>query len=307
MADPAHIVVQGLRVSAVETGAELVAGVDLALARGKVLGIVGESGSGKTALAMALLGFARPGTRISAGSVRIGDADVLAMRADDRRLWWGSAIGFVPQNPARALSPGMRVGRQIAETLEVRHPPGPERSRDAPLGLGAGAAADGRRRCSAATRISSAAARTSASRSRWRWRLDPSVLILDEPTTGLDAATQARLLEVIRALRKEQETSIVYVSHDLGVVRNLADRVAVMYAGHIVETASVRGSVSAAGAPLHAGAAGGDPAAGRRRRHPARHSRTRRGGAGNRMRAARSRRAAASSDRVARPRCRRRR
>ena len=115
-------------MSAVETGAELVAGVDLALARGKVLGIVGESGSGKTALAMALLGFARPGTRISAGSVRIGDADVLAMGADDRRLWWGRAIGFVPQNPARALSPGMRVGRQIAETVEVRHPPGPDRA-----------------------------------------------------------------------------------------------------------------------------------------------------------------------------------
>ena len=69
--------------------------------------------------------------------------------------------------------------------------------------------------------------------------LDPSVLILDEPTTGLDAATQTRLLEVIRALRSEQNSSIVYVSHDLGVVRNLADRVVVMYAGYIVETASV--------------------------------------------------------------------
>ena len=60
--------------------------------------------------------------------MRIGDADVLAMGPDDRRLWWGSAIGFVPQNPARALSPGMRVGRQIAETLEVCHPPGPNRT-----------------------------------------------------------------------------------------------------------------------------------------------------------------------------------
>ena len=76
--------------------------------------------------------------------------------------------------------------------------------------------------------------------------LDPSVLILDEPTTGLDVVTQARLLEVIRALREEQSSSIIYVSHDLGVVRNLADRVAVMYAGHIVEAAAVRRPVPAA-------------------------------------------------------------
>ena len=226
-------------MSAVETGAELVAGVDLALARGKVLGIVGESGSGKTALAMALLGFARPGTRISAGSVRIGDADVLAMGADDRRLWWGRAIGFVPQNPTRALSPGMRVGRQIAETVEVRHPPGPERAEmlrsawaraQLPMDVGVLRRYPHQLSGGQNQRVSIAMALA----------LDPSVLILDEPTTGLDVVTQARLLEVIRALRKEQSSSIIYVSHDLGVVRNLADRVAVMYAGHIVEAAAVR-------------------------------------------------------------------
>lgn len=232
------MVVQGLTVRAVETGAELVAGVDLALARGEVLGIVGESGSGKTALAMALLGFARPGTRISGGSVRIGDADVLTMDANDRRLWWGSAIGFVPQNPARALSPGMRVGRQIAETLEFRHPPGPDRTEmlrsawaraqlptDQALGRRYPHQLSGGQNQRVAIAMALA--------------LDPSVLILDEPTTGLDAATQARLLDVIRAVRQDHETSIVYVSHDLGVVRSLADRVAVMNAGHIVETALV--------------------------------------------------------------------
>ena len=114
----------------------------------------------------------------------------------------------------------MRIGRQIAETVELRLPPGLERTE---MLRSAWARAqlpmDGA--CSAATRISSAAARTARVDCDGAG-LDPSVLILDQPTTGLDAATQARLLNVIRALRSEQNSSIVYVSHDLGVVRNLA-------------------------------------------------------------------------------------
>jgi len=228
------LVVESLRVEVAGTTVDIVDEIRFSLARGEALGIVGESGCGKTTVAMALLGWARPGTHVAGGSVLAGGADVLSMDEAGLRSVRGRVISYVPQNPARALSPGMRVGAQLQEMLEVhvlderarrrlldeawagaQLPEDPAFRRRYPHQLSGGQQ----------QRVAIAMALV----------CEPAVIVMDEPTTGLDVLTQERLLEVIGALRRSRRSSIVYISHDLGVVRNLVDHVAVMYGGRIVE------------------------------------------------------------------------
>jgi peptide/nickel transport system ATP-binding protein len=224
-------------VDAVSAGVDIVAEVGFSVAPGSALGIVGESGSGKTTLALGLLGYARPGTRLVSGSVRVGGVDLLALGEEELRAARGRLISFVPQNPSTALAPSMRVGRQVTEMLEL-HRPGAdvtEPLRTAWEGAQLPVEEEFLRRYphqlsgGQQQRVSIAMALA----------CEPAVVVMDEPTTGLDVITQARLLEVIRALRSSRDAIIVYVSHDLGVVRNLVDRVAVMYGGRLVEEAAV--------------------------------------------------------------------
>jgi peptide/nickel transport system ATP-binding protein len=235
--DERGLAVAGLRVDAVAAGVDIVDEVGFSVAPGSALGIVGESGSGKTTVALALLGYARPGTRVVSGGVRVDGLDMLALDEERLRSARGRLISFVPQNPATALAPSMRVGRQVEEMLEL-HRPGSDATamlkaawegaqlphdeeflRRYPHQLSGGQ----QQRVSIAMALA----------------CEPSVVVMDEPTTGLDVITQARLLDVIRDLRSSRDAIIVYVSHDLGVVRNLVDRVAVMYGGRLVEEAQV--------------------------------------------------------------------
>ena len=205
---------------------------------GTALGLVGESGSGKTTVAMALMGFARPGTRIVSGHVRIGETDILALEEAELRRVRGRTVSYVPQNPSRALSPGMRVRDQLEEIVAAhvgskadhealntaaweaaQLPGGLEQMRRFPHQLSGGQQ----------QRVAIAMALVCR----------PAVIVMDEPTTGLDVLTQQRLLDVIGDLRARRETSIVYISHDLGVVRNLVDDVIVMYGGRVVEQGAV--------------------------------------------------------------------
>jgi peptide/nickel transport system ATP-binding protein len=229
--------IQDLSVVAHESEAEIVTDVSVAVESGETVGIVGESGSGKTTVALSTLGFARRGTRIAGGSVRLGTVDVLACAESERRSLRGRVVAFVPQDPSTNLNPAMRVGRQLLETVETHFGISTKNldrvhgaCRDAQL------AADGeflrryphqlsggqqQRVCIAMALV-----------------CDPKFIVMDEPTTGLDVTTQARVLEVITTLKHSREVGILYVTHDLGVVRNLADRVIVMYGGRVVESAS---------------------------------------------------------------------
>ena len=238
MPDAAGLVVTDLTVDVPGLNVDIVSDVSFAVPAGSALGIVGESGCGKTTVAMALLGFARPGTRIAAGCVDVNGIDVLTLNDQELRAIRGRVVSFVPQNPSRSLSPGMLVGEQIREMLA-----GDRLSRDEE---------------ESRVRAAWTAAQLPDARDimgRYPHQLsggqqqrvtiamalihEPAVVVMDEPTTGLDVLTQARLLEVIRELRSQREACIVYVSHDLSVVRSLVDRIAVMYGGRIVEEAAV--------------------------------------------------------------------
>jgi peptide/nickel transport system ATP-binding protein len=232
--DPPGLVVDGLRVDATDAAVDIVSEVEFAVLPGRALGIVGESGSGKTTVAMALLGFARPGTHIACGRVRIDGLDLLALDERELRTTRGRIVSYVPQNPARALSPGMRVRDQLQEIVAAHVP-----SRDSHAALvdaawdAAQLSADREQMQLYPHQLSGGQQQRVAIAMALVCR--PAVIVMDEPTTGLDVITQQRLLEVIRQLRERRETSIVYISHDLGVIRNLVDEVVVMYGGRILE------------------------------------------------------------------------
>jgi peptide/nickel transport system ATP-binding protein len=239
--------VNGLEVRLGRSGPDVVRDVSFAVRAGEVLGLVGESGSGKTTVALALLGHARRGLRITAGQVLLDGTDLLALSPRDLRAARGARVSYVPQDPSAALNPALRVGAQVREVLKV-HPdtvddsgdrvaevlreayldPTPELLHRYPHQLSGGQQ----------QRIALAMA----------FACRPSLIVLDEPTTGLDVSTQRHVLETVRGLCRSYGVAAVYVSHDLAVVSGLVSDVAVMYAGRVVEMGS---TARLFGEPVH--------------------------------------------------------
>jgi peptide/nickel transport system ATP-binding protein len=253
------VVVEGLRVDLEDRDVNVVKDISFAIAPGEILGLIGESGSGKTTVGSAMLGFARPGTRISAGSVRIGDVDILKLDEKKLRRQRGALVAYVPQDPASSLNPALRIGTQLEEVLivqgvksrkeravriadilaEVRLPSDPAFLRRFPHELSGGQQ----------QRVVIAAG----------FITNPKVVVLDEPTTGLDVTTQAHVLTMVRQLCSTYRTAGLYVSHDLAVVAGLADRIAVMYYGRLVETGPADVVTHHAGHPYSRGLIGAIP------------------------------------------------
>ena len=216
-------------------------GVDYDLYPGETLAIVGESGSGKSVSAMSLLGLIpQPPGRVVRGSAHLRGRDLVAMSRKELRAVRGREIAMVFQDPMSSLNPVLTIGRQIAEALAV-HDPGQsdeQRRRRVVELLELVGVPDADERAgqyphefSGGMRQRAMVAMAMANR--------PSILIADEPTTALDVTIQAQVLDVLRAAQKETQAATILITHDLGVVAELADRVAVMYAGRIVETADV--------------------------------------------------------------------
>jgi peptide/nickel transport system ATP-binding protein len=244
------LVVDRLRIVVRGTKREIVDDVSFDIAPGEVLGLVGESGSGKTTVGLALLGHTRRGVQIGGGSVRMGDMDVLQLSESEREHTRGRLISYVPQDPAAALNPALRIGTQLREILdahnygsggderhqrvaemmrEVALPDDPSYLKRYPHELSGGQQ----------QRVGLAIA----------FACRPRVIVLDEPTTGLDVTTQAHVLGTVRELAALHGAAALYVSHDLAVVGTLANRVAVMYAGRIVELGPTLDLFSAAAHP----------------------------------------------------------
>jgi peptide/nickel transport system ATP-binding protein len=211
------------------------------IARGEALGLVGESGSGKTTTALALLGFQRPGSRIRSGTIAFGGRDLAHISRRDLQKVRGRRVSLVPQNPTTALSPGLRIGDQLAEAMAVHDVggSGAERARRARELIAHVRLPDPER---TARKYPHQLSGGQQQRVVIAMALacDPELIVLDEPTTGLDVTTQAQILDLLRRLRAELGMAMVYVTHNLGVVAAVCDRVGVMYAGELVEDAPVR-------------------------------------------------------------------
>jgi peptide/nickel transport system ATP-binding protein len=211
-----------------------VRGVSLAIPPARIFGLVGESGSGKSTVAQAVMGALGGRARVT-GEVRYRGTDLLGRPESELRRLWGRRLALVAQDPASTLNPVLTVGEQLVEVLE-EHEPGPGRkARQRMLELFAAVRlphpADLARRYphqlsgGQQQRVAIAIALA----------CDPDVLVLDEPTTGLDVTTEARILDLVESLRTRSRAAILYISHNLAVILRLCDRVAVMYAGEVVE------------------------------------------------------------------------
>jgi len=229
--------VQDLQVSfATEDGlVRAVDGVSFTLDRGEVVAIVGESGSGKSVTVMTLMGLTRSPNARFAGSARLRGGDLVTASEEELERVRGQEIAMIFQDPISSLSPVMRIGNQIAEQIRAHEkvskadaldraadlmervgiPRARERLRAYPHEFSGGM----RQRVMIAMALS----------------LSPSVLIADEPTTALDVTIQAQILKEISQLSRESNSGVIFVTHDLGVVADVADRVLVMYSGRLVE------------------------------------------------------------------------
>jgi peptide/nickel transport system ATP-binding protein len=232
--------VDGLQVGFSKDGEvePVLRGVDLSVAPGEILGVVGESGCGKTVFSLSLLGLLPPAGRVKAGRVLWNGRNLLGLQESELRAVRGGQIAMIFQNPQMALNPVFSVGKQIAAVLRLHRsldrreakieavrlletvgfPDPTRRFHDLPQELSGGL-------CQRAMIAMALGCR-------------PSLLIADEPTSSLDVTIQAQIIELLLDLRRVHNMAILLISHDLGVVAQACDRVAVMYEGRIVENAS---------------------------------------------------------------------
>jgi peptide/nickel transport system ATP-binding protein len=232
--------VEGLRVGfAAEDGpVQAVDGVSLALAAGEVLAVVGESGSGKSVTALSIMGLAGAGARVE-GSVRLQGRELLGAGEDELRRVRGARVAMVFQDPSSSFNPVYRVGAQIVEAIRAhRELSGAEAHELALRTLDSVGVPDPERLAGSHPHQLSGGMCQRAMIAM-ALALEPSVLIADEPTTALDVTIQAQVLELLARLNRERDLATILITHDLGVVAEVADRVAVMYEGRIVEQGSL--------------------------------------------------------------------
>jgi peptide/nickel transport system ATP-binding protein len=214
-----------------------VRGVDLDLRRGEVLGIVGESGSGKSVTSMAVLGLLPDTTKVS-GSVRLDGEELLGRSDRQMSRLRGDKVAMVFQDPLSAFTPVYTIGDQIAETVRLHRGASKAEARARAIELlDLVGIPEPARRVDAFPHEFSGGMRQRAMIAM-AMANDPDVILADEPTTALDVTIQAQIIEVLRTAQRETGAALVFVSHDLGVIAGIADRIAVMYAGRIVETAT---------------------------------------------------------------------
>ena len=210
-------------------------GVNLQIKPGETLGIVGESGCGKSTLGQAMMGYLRSGSQVLGGSVHFAEQDMFSLTGRQLESIRGRQIALIPQNAGDALTPTMRVGKQIIEAIELNANLSGEAAKERMIEL------FGQVRLPHPEVMAGRYPHELSGGQQQRvvvamaLAAEPEMLVLDEPTTGLDVTTQAHILNLLRDIVTEMGTAMMYISHDLGVIARVSDRVALMYAGEIIE------------------------------------------------------------------------
>jgi oligopeptide transport system ATP-binding protein len=219
---------------------QAVRGISFDLYEGETIAIVGESGSGKSVTSRSIIGILSPNARVQSGKIITDGVDLLTLEEDELSKYRGSKISMIFQDPMSSLNPVMRIGNQITESMILK------------LGLSKEEAKQRAIKIMEEVGISEAEKRfyqypfqfSGGMRQRIVIAIalvtEPEILICDEPTTALDVTIQAQILDLINELKDQKNLSVIFITHDLGVVANMADRVAVMYAGKIVEIGTAR-------------------------------------------------------------------
>jgi len=234
-------------------------GVSFDIAAGEVLGVVGESGAGKSLTGAAVIGLIEPPGRIMAGTVQLSGRRIDDLSPEEMRKVRGRRIGMVFQDPLTSLNPLYRIGDQIVETIRTHTGLSERKARERAIALLQEAGIPGAR-----ARIDSYPHEFSGGmRQRVVLALalcaEPDLLIADEPTTALDVSIQAQIIALLKRLCRERGTAVMLITHDMGVIAETADRVAVMYAGRIAEIGPVREVVQSPHHPYTKGLMGAIP------------------------------------------------
>ena len=253
--------VRGLRVEFPMRRGTLVAvdGISFSIAPGEVLGVVGESGAGKSLTGTAIIGLLEPPGRIAAGEIRLDGERIDHLPHEALRRIRGRRIGAIFQDPLTSLNPLYTVGEQLVETIRTHLDLGPAEARARALALlrEVGIPAPEARIDHYPHQFSG------GMRQRVVIALaicaEPRLIVADEPTTALDVSIQAQIIQLLRRLARDHGTAVMLITHDMGVIAETADRVAVMYAGRIAEIGPVREVIRAARHPYTAGLMGSIP------------------------------------------------
>ncbi|WP_332119305.1 ABC transporter ATP-binding protein [Azorhizobium caulinodans] len=261
MSETPLLSVKGLRVEFRTRRGTLTAVDDVSfdLAPGEVLGLVGESGAGKSLTGSALIGLLTPPGRIAAGEVRLKGERIDNLPPEGLRHIRGRRIGMIFQDPLTSLNPLLRIGDQLTETIRTHLPLDAKGARKRAIGLleevGIPAA---RQRIDHYPHQFSGGMRQRVVIAL-ALACDPEIVIADEPTTALDVSVQAQIIGVIKRLCREKGTAVILITHDMGVIAETADRVAVMYAGRLAEIGPVRDVIAAPRHPYTRGLMGAIP------------------------------------------------
>jgi peptide/nickel transport system ATP-binding protein len=253
--------VKNLRVEFPTRRGALVAvdGISFSIAPGEVLGVVGESGAGKSLTGTAVIGLLEPPGRIAAGEIRLEGERIDNLPHERMRRIRGRRIGAVFQDPLTSLNPLYTIGAQLVETIQTHLETGPDEARTRALALlrEVGIPAPEARIDHYPHQFSG------GMRQRVVIALalcaEPRLIIADEPTTALDVSIQSQIIQLLKRLARERGTAVMLITHDMGVIAETADRVAVMYAGRIAEIGPVREVIGAARHPYTAGLMGAIP------------------------------------------------